>query len=87
MGRIDTALLVLQATDIGVRANFVRHDPAVVKAAKEARADIAQAGRSTNVLIRETRAVWRRSARGPSLSSLHNPDPDDIVNFGPADPR
>jgi hypothetical protein len=65
MARIDTARLVLQVTEIGDRANFVRHDPAVVKAAKQARADIAQAGHSTYALLRETRAAWERSARGP----------------------
>jgi hypothetical protein len=64
MARIDTALLILQATDIGDRARFVRQDPAVVKAAHEARAHIAQAGHSTYALLRETRAAWLRSARG-----------------------
>lgn len=67
MARIDTALLILQATDIVDLARFVRQDPAVVKKAKEARADIAQAGHSTYALLRETRAAWLRSARGASV--------------------
>ena len=70
MARIDTALLILQATDIVDRARFVRQDPAVAKAAKKACADIAQAGHSTYALVRETRAAWLRSARGASLEQL-----------------
>jgi hypothetical protein len=84
MARINTPLLVLQATDIGGRANFVRHDPAVVQAAKQARADIDQVRHSTYALLRETRAAWQRSARGPSVEPLARPHPDNIVNFGPA---
>lgn len=64
MARVDTALLILQATDIAGRANSVRQDPAVAKAAKEARADILRAGHSTRVLLRETRAAWLRSTTG-----------------------
>lgn len=67
MARIDTALLILQATDVVDRAKFVRQDPAVVKTAKQARADIARAGHSTYALLRETRAAWLRSARGASV--------------------
>lgn len=61
MGRLNTALLIMQATDMADRTDFVRKDPAVVKAAKEACTDIAQAGRSTHALFRETRSAWERS--------------------------
>ncbi len=63
MGRINTALLIAEAVGAADRANLVRQDPAVVKAAKQALADTVQAGRSTTALILETRAAWRRSAR------------------------
>jgi hypothetical protein len=64
MAHINTAvLLAQQAAIVAARANFVRQDPAVVKAAKQARVDFAQAGRSANTLVQETRASWRRSAR------------------------
>jgi hypothetical protein len=61
MARINTASLIIQATDVADRANFVRKDPAVVKAAKEAQADLTQALRSTHTLLRETRSAWQRS--------------------------
>ena len=62
MGRINTALLIAEAVGAADRANFVRQDPAVVKAAKQALADVTQAGRSLGELILETRAAWHRSA-------------------------
>ncbi|BBY57020.1 hypothetical protein [Mycolicibacterium sarraceniae] len=40
----------------------VRQDPAVVKAAKLAGTDIAQAGRSTARLVHEAHSAWRRTA-------------------------
>jgi hypothetical protein len=67
MARFDTTLVILQFVD---RAEFVRQDPAVVKAAKEARADITQAGHSGYALLRETRAAWLRSVRGASVEPL-----------------
>lgn len=63
MAHINTALLVAQATDFAGRANEVRQDPAVIKAAQEALVDIAQAGRSATALSRELRSAWQRSAR------------------------
>ncbi|WP_319436177.1 hypothetical protein [Mycobacterium sp. RTGN5] len=63
MARINTATLIAQAAIVGDRANFVRQDPAVVKAAKQALADFMQAGRSANTLFQETSAAWQRSAR------------------------
>lgn len=44
------------------RLNVVRQDPAVVKAAKLAGADIAQAGRSAARLAHEVHSAWRRTA-------------------------
>jgi hypothetical protein len=61
MARVNTAVLIAQAASVADRANFVRQDPAVVKAAKQARADVAQAGRSANTLLQEARASWQRS--------------------------
>lgn len=61
MAGLNTARLVMQATDIGWRANNVRRDPAVVKAASVAGADIAQAANSTYALVREISGAWRRA--------------------------
>jgi hypothetical protein len=63
MARINTAVLIAQAASVADHANFVRQDPAVVKAAKQALADFAQAGRSANTLLQETRASWQRYGR------------------------
>lgn len=64
MARVNTARLAAQASDFALRADFVRTDPAVVKAAREASRDIAQAGRSTRTLIRESRSAWLRYEQG-----------------------
>lgn len=61
MTRINTTKLIVQATDFADRTNFVRKDPAVVKAWKEASSDIRQAARTTTVAVAETRAAWDRS--------------------------
>lgn len=61
MARINTGRLVIQATDIADRANFVRTDPAVVKAWKEASSDLHQAVRSTTVAALETKSAWGRA--------------------------
>lgn len=61
MARINTAALIAQAAIAAGHANFVRQDPAVVKAAKQARADIVQAGTSARSLLFEARASWHRS--------------------------
>lgn len=61
MARINTVLLIAQVAINVDRANFVRHDPAVVKAAKQALADGAQAGHAVITLVHETRSSWRRS--------------------------
>lgn len=63
MSRINTALLVMQVAEYGSRANVVRQDPAVVKAAHEAGVDIARAAKSTFILGTEIRGAWHRSTR------------------------
>jgi hypothetical protein len=63
MAHVDTASLIAQAVDAAQRANFVRQDPAVVKAAKQALGDIARAGNSTTKLLFETRDAWQRLDR------------------------
>jgi hypothetical protein len=63
MARINITVLIAQAAIAADRINVVRQDPAVVKAAKQLRADVAQAGRSADTLLRETRASWRCSDR------------------------
>jgi hypothetical protein len=62
MARIDTAKLILQATDVADRAYYVRQDPAVIKAAREAWADLAQARRSSSRLVMEAGSAWRRAS-------------------------
>lgn len=62
MARIDTAKLRAQVWEAALRADEVRRDPAVTKAAKGARTDCVQAYRSVSVLAREATAAWRRSA-------------------------
>lgn len=63
MARINNAVLIAQVALAADRANFVRQDPAVVKAAKQAFADVGQAGRSVAVLAEEARVSWQRHAR------------------------
>jgi hypothetical protein len=63
MAHIKTASLIAQASVVADRANFVRQDPAVIKAAKQARADVAQAARSVHDLLQEGGASWRASDR------------------------
>jgi hypothetical protein len=62
MGRIQTAKLAYDVAGAVYRANLVRQDPAVVKAAKQARDDWRQAGRSTAELGREVQSAWQRVA-------------------------
>jgi len=63
MARINTLFLAAQvagAAEGVARANRVRQDPAVVKAAKTAMVDVAQAGRSVSKFAYETQSSWRR---------------------------
>ena len=62
MNRMNKAIRAAKTADTARRANIVRKDPAVIKAAKESAADISQAARSTAGLIAEAQAAWHRSA-------------------------
>lgn len=61
MGRINVNEFSAQAGGLAYRANQVRTDPAVVKAAKDAWGDVRDAGHSCTVLAREVNAAWDRS--------------------------
>ena len=63
MARINNPLLIAQVASAAVRANLVRQDPAVVKAAKQALADVGQAARSVAALAEETRGSWLRHGK------------------------
>lgn len=62
MARINKSAVLLDATEAARRVQFVTQDPAVVKAAKQAGQDVAQAMRSCSSLGREVRSAWVRSA-------------------------
>jgi hypothetical protein len=61
MARINKAAVV-EATNAARRVRFVADDPAVVKAAKQAGQDVAQAARSCWTFGGEIQASWGRSA-------------------------
>lgn len=66
MARIDKLFLASQVAGVAeciARANRVRQEPAVVKAAKVAMVDVAQAARSVGNLAYETQSSWRRNGR------------------------
>ena len=69
-----------QAGGLAYRANQVRTDPAVVKAAKDAWGDVKDAGHSCTVLAREVNAAWERS-RTPDAHPApgHAQDRIDVV--------
>ena len=62
MSRINISEFSGQAGGLAYRANQVRTDPAVVKAAKDAWGDVKDASHSCAVLAREANAAWHRSA-------------------------
>jgi hypothetical protein len=79
MSRIDINEFSAQAGGLAFRANKVRTDPAVVKAAQDAWNDLKDASHSCSVLARESKAAWHRSsttepAAGPHHAA-HTPDP------------
>jgi hypothetical protein len=61
MARLNTTVLVLQATDVGFRLNQVQSDPAVRKAGREALEDTSRALASIGRLGAEVRNAWYRS--------------------------
>lgn len=63
MSHINTTRLIAEATHLAYRADYVRQDPAVIKAAKTAVRDISQAARSTVDLAQEVSQSWMRSGQ------------------------
>lgn len=61
MARLNTTVLVLQATDVGFRLNQVQADPAVRKAGREALEDTTRALSSIVRFGSEIRDAWYRS--------------------------
>jgi|RhiMethySRZTD1v2_1073278.scaffolds.fasta_scaffold1831712_2 hypothetical protein len=61
MARINLNEFSAQAGGVAYRANQVRTDPAVVKAAQDAWRDVKDARDSCTVLAREANAAWQRS--------------------------
>ena len=61
MARINLNDFSAQAGGLAYRANQVRTDPAVVKAAQDAWRDVKVARDSCSVLARESSAAWQRS--------------------------
>ena len=62
MARINKATVLLEVADAARRVHFVSQDPPVIKAAKQAGQDLAQAGRSCAAFGGEVAASWRRAA-------------------------
>jgi len=61
MARININEFSAQAGGLASRANQVRTDPAVVKAAQDAWVDLKDARSSCVVLAREANAAWQRT--------------------------
>lgn len=73
MSRINLNEFSAQAGGLADRANLVRKDPAVVKAAQDAWADVKDARQSCTVLAREATAAWQRSRTAqPSVDQVEN---------------
>lgn len=84
MARINVNEFSAQAGGLAYRANQVRTDPAVVKAAKDAWADVKDARHSCTVLAREANAAWQRT-RTPDTHQTVNPSlTQDRTDVGPA---
>lgn len=62
MTRIDTTTLTQRATNFANRTEFVCRDPAVIKVAKVAVTDCAQAASSIAKAVIETRSSWLRAS-------------------------
>ncbi len=75
MSRINISEFSGQAGGVAYRANQVRTDPAVVKAAKDAWDDIKDVRQSCAVLAQEANASWQRSAssRTPGAGPARTP--------------
>ena len=80
MARININEFSAQAGGLASRANQVRTDPAVVKAAQDAWVDLKDASNSCAVLAREANAAWQRTrASGANATGYQAyPAPDPI---------
>ena len=85
MARINVNQFSAQAGGLAYRANQVRTDPAVVKAAKDAWADVKDARHSCTVLAREANAAWQRT-RTPDAQQTEPTSAlaQDRTDVGPA---
>ena len=83
MARINVNEFSAQAGGLAYRANQVRTDPAVVKAAKDAWGDVKDARHSCTVLAREANAAWQRTRTGEAQQADRTPglaqDRPDVV--------
>jgi len=75
MARLNTATLVLQVADTAYRLNLVRQDPAVIKSARQARGDAAEALRSASALAVEVRGAWLRTGSSGGSDGWRVPVP------------
>ena len=74
MARININEFSAQAGGLAYRANQVRTDPAVVKAAQDAWSDVKDASHSCSVLAREANAAWQRSRSAGPGTGAHASD-------------
>lgn len=70
MRQIDVTGLAGMVTPTVVRANQVRRDPAVVKAAKQAVSDARQAKDSAGLFAKEIAESWIRHGRGDTQTRV-----------------
>jgi hypothetical protein len=80
MARININEFSAQAGGLASRANQVRTDPAVVKAAQDAWVDLKDARNSCVVLAREANAAWQRTRTSEANPTAHQayPAPNHI---------
>ena len=84
MARINVNEFSAQAGGLAYRANRVRTDPAVVKAAKDAWADVKDARHSCTVLAREVNAAWQRTRTTDAQQTSNPALAQDGTDVGPA---
>ena len=75
MARININEFSAQAGGLASRANQVRTDPAVVKAAQDAWVDLKDARSSCVVLAREANAAWQRTRTSEANPTAHQAYP------------
>ena len=72
MRTINAEQLAASAAEFGIRADFVRRDPAVQKSTKQAWADLKTAAESSRTLFTEVSDSWARS-KGLPPGAAPNP--------------